>query len=65
MKGEYESRIEFTEIDYYDNDDLARKYGAVGHPTLVLTQPDGEAAWVRPGVSSREEIVEALEGALK
>jgi thioredoxin-related protein len=65
LKGEYESRIEFKEIDYYDNSDLARQYGAVGHPTLVLTQSNGESAWVRPGVSSREEIVEAIEGVLK
>jgi len=65
LKGEYGDRIEFTEVDFYQNSDLANRYGAPGHPTLVLTTPDGEAAWVRPGVSQREEIVKAFEAVLQ
>ena len=45
--------------------DSANKYGVPGHPTLVLTKPDGEAAWVRPGIATREEIVEAFDDALR
>jgi hypothetical protein len=45
--------------------DTANRYGVPGHPTLVLTTPEGEGVWVRPGVSQREEIVEAFEEVLQ
>ncbi len=60
LKGEYADKVEFREVDFYENRDMARKYNAPGHPTLVITKPDGTAVSVLPGVPSRETIVEAL-----
>jgi hypothetical protein len=52
-------------VDFYMDPDMANRYQVPGHPTLVLTRPDGESAWVRPGVATREEIVEAFEEVLR
>ena len=65
LKGEYGDRIDFKEVDFYDNPDLAQKYKAPGHPTLVVTRPDGTAVRVLPGVSERSEIESALKEALQ
>jgi thioredoxin-related protein len=65
LKGEYGDKIEFKEINFYDNRELANKYKAPGHPTLVITRPDGTAVKVLPGVSERSEIEQALKEALQ
>jgi thioredoxin-related protein len=52
-------------VDFYDNPDLAQQYKAPGHPTLVITRPDGTAVRVLPGVSERSEIESALKEALQ
>jgi len=65
LKGEYGDKVEFKEINFYDNRELADKYKAPGHPTLVITRPDGTAVKVLPGVSERSEIEQALKEALQ
>ena len=65
LKVEYSDRVEFEEVNFYENRELVTKYGAPGHPTLVITHPDGTAARVMPGVPDRSEIEDALNEVLQ
>jgi thioredoxin-related protein len=60
----YQDRVDFEEIDFYDNGEIARQYRAPGHPTLVVLRADGEVVRLLPGVSEEQVIVDALEDAL-
>ena len=57
--------MNFDEIDFYDNEEIARQYGAPGHPTLVVLRADGEVVRLLPGMSEEQVIVDALEDALQ
>jgi len=43
------------------SDDLARRYGAVGFPTLVIVAPDGSVDSRHVGLIERAELEKALE----
>jgi thiol-disulfide isomerase/thioredoxin len=43
------------------NEDLARRYGALGFPTLVIISPDGSIDSRHVGLIEREQLEEALE----
>jgi thioredoxin-related protein len=62
---QYADRVEYKTIDFYEQNDLARKYKAPGHPTLVFLKADGSVSQVLPGVSSKEDIESALNEALQ
>ena len=60
LKGEYSDSVRFEEINFYENRDLAAKYGVSGHPSLVFTKPDGSRFRVLAGVPTEETIEQAL-----
>ncbi|MFP6660598.1 MAG: TlpA disulfide reductase family protein [Myxococcota bacterium] len=47
------------------DDGLARPYGALGFPTVVLIDPDGNVVWRHAGVIEHEDIEERLEPYLR
>jgi thioredoxin 1 len=65
LKPEYGDRVEFEELDLYENRDVADKYDVLGHPTLVFLRADASLSSVIPGVPKEKEIRKALDQALR
>ncbi|NYT01812.1 MAG: thioredoxin [Methanosarcinales archaeon] len=64
LEAEYEDRAEIKKIDVDRESELAKKYSIFVVPTVVL-EKDGKEVKRWMGVTSREELVQALEDALK
>ncbi len=61
LQTQYGDRIDFKEINYYDNRDLAAKYRAPGHPSLAFVDGDGKLTLLLAGVPSKASIEDALQ----
>ncbi len=66
LEAEYGERIAFQHLDVDEPEGrlAARAYQVRGHPTIIMIDPQGDILWKRPGVLSREEIVNAVETAI-
>ena len=65
LMQEYDGRVQFEEFDFYEDRQVADKYRAPGHPTLVVLKPDGTVVQVLPGVVPKETVVAAIDQALQ
>ena len=59
LEAEYGDQIDFLYLNAEDGNQgqaAFRVYALRGHPSFVLVAPDGEAAWIRQGVVTVEEV---------
>jgi hypothetical protein len=62
----YNAKVEFRRVDANSKDGRVafQAYNLFGHPSFVITNPEGEILWTGLGEQSEELIVQALQGAL-
>ncbi|HOT07250.1 MAG TPA: thioredoxin [Methanotrichaceae archaeon] len=64
LEAEYEGRAEIKKVDVDKEGDVASKYNIFVVPTLVL-EKDGKELRRWMGVTSKEELIRALEDSLR
>jgi len=64
LEAEYEEKAEIKKIDVDKESELAKKYSIFVVPTVVL-EKDGKEVKRWMGVTSKEELIQALEEAMK
>ena len=63
LKPEYQQNVDFIDLNAADGAEgqaTFELYQLRGHPTVMIVLPDGEIAWTKSGVVSREEIERAI-----
>jgi thioredoxin-related protein len=61
LQAQYGDRIDFKEINFYENRDLAAKYRAQGHPSLAFVDGNNQMTMLLTGVPSKASIEDALQ----
>ncbi len=64
LAGEYEGRAKVAKVDVDECPDIARKYGVMSIPTLIVFK-DGQPANKAVGALPKPKIAEMLDGTLK
>lgn len=59
LKGEFDGKVEFEEINVDEHSDIASKYGVMSIPTYVV-EKDGKEVNRRIGFTPKAEMVKLL-----
>ena len=68
LEQEYGDQLDFINLNAADGgvgEAALRYYQLRGHPSIVVVKPGGVTVWSRTGISSRDDIEQAIRQALQ
>lgn len=62
--GEEIEVVSLNAVDGAEGQAMFEFYGIRGHPTVMIIEPDGGTVWTRTGLTSQQELEQAVEQVL-